>query len=94
MKEYTVYMVNGVKFHTRDLDNCHVTQNNGICIEGDYEGEMHDYYGHLCKIWELEYVFHHKVVLLQCEWYNTSTNSRRKTIRIDAHCTGIDVTSR
>ena len=26
VKEYIVCMVNGVKFHTRDLDNCYVTQ--------------------------------------------------------------------
>ena len=63
VKEYTVYMVNGVKFHTRDLDNRRVTQNNGVCTEMDHEGEMHDFYGHLCKIWELEYMFRHKVVL-------------------------------
>ena len=67
VKEYTVCMINGVKFHTRDLDNCHVTQNSSICTEGDHEGEMHDFYSHVCKIWELEYIFHHKVVLFQCE---------------------------
>ena len=50
MKEYTVCMVNGVKFHTRDLDNCRVTQNSGVYTEGDHEGEMHDFYGHVCKI--------------------------------------------
>ena len=65
VKEYTVCMVNGVKFHTRDLDNRRVTQNSGVCTEGDHEGEMHDFYGHVCKIWELEYMFRHKVVLFQ-----------------------------
>ena len=50
MKEYTVCMVNGVKFHIRDLDNHRVTQNNGVYTEGDHEGEMHDFYGHVCKI--------------------------------------------
>ncbi|XP_075645578.1 uncharacterized protein LOC142616658 [Castanea sativa] len=39
-------MVNGVKFHTRDLDNRRVTQNSGVCTEGDHEGEMLDFYGH------------------------------------------------
>ena len=34
VKKYTVCMVNGVKFHTRDLDNHRVTQNSGVCIEG------------------------------------------------------------
>ena len=50
VKEYTVCMVNGVKFHIRDLDNCCVTQNSGVCTKGDHEGEMHDFYGHVCKI--------------------------------------------
>ena len=74
VKEYTVCMVNGVKFHTRDLDNCRVTQNSDVCTKGDHEGEMHDFYGHVCKIWELEYMFRHKIVLFQCEWYNIGTN--------------------
>ena len=50
VKEYTVCMVNGVKFHIRDLDNHRVTQNSGVYTEGDHEGEMHDFYGHVCKI--------------------------------------------
>ena len=32
VKEYTVCMVNSVKFHTKDLDNCRVTQTSGVCI--------------------------------------------------------------
>ena len=86
-------MVNGVKFHTKDLDNRRVTQNSGVCTKGDYEGEMHNFYGHVCKIQEFEYKFRYKVVLFQCEWYNTSTNCQRKTIRTNAHYTSIDVTS-
>ena len=93
MKEYTVCIVNGVKFHIRDLDNHRVTQNSGVCAEGGHEGEMYDFYGHMCKIWELEYVFRHKVVLFQCEWFNTGTNGQRRTIKSDAHYTSIDVTS-
>ena len=50
VKEYRVCMVNGVKFHTRDLDNHCVTQNSGVCTERDHEGEMHDFYGHVYKI--------------------------------------------
>ena len=87
-------MVNGVKFHIRDLDNCRVIQNSGVCTKGNHKGEMHDFYGHMFKIWELEYVFRHKVVLFQCEWYNTGTNGQRKMIRTNAYCTSIDVISR
>ena len=74
VKKYIICMVNDVKFHTRDLDNRRVTQNSSVCTEGDHEGEMHDFCGHICKIWELEYVFCHKVILFQCEWYNIGTN--------------------
>ena len=34
MKEYTVCMVNGVKFHTRDLDNRRVTQKVVYVLKG------------------------------------------------------------
>ena len=34
VKENTICIVNGVKFHTRDLDNCCVTQNSSVCTEG------------------------------------------------------------
>ena len=87
-------MVNGEKFHTRDLDNRCVTQNSDVCDEGDHEGEMYDFYGHVCKIWELEYMFRRKVVLFQCEWYNIGTNSRKRTIRTDAYYTSTNFKSR
>ena len=70
VKEYSVCIVNGIRFHTRDLDNHHISQNSGVYIEGDHEEQIHDFYGHLLIIWELEYVCHNKVVLFQCEWYN------------------------
>ena len=66
VKKYTVCMVNSVKCHTKDLDNRHVTQNSGVYTERDHKGEMHDFYDYVCKIWELEYMFHHKVILFQC----------------------------
>ena len=86
-------MVNCVKLHTRDLDNHRVTQNSGVCTKRDCEGEMHDFYGHVCKIWESKCVLRHKIILFQCEWYNTGTNGGRRMIRTDIQCTSTDVTS-
>ena len=54
---------------------------------------MHDFYDHVCKIWESKYVLRHKIVLFQCEWYNTGTNGKRRMIRTNTHCTSTDVTS-
>ena len=92
VKEYSVYMVNVVRFHTKDLDNCCVTQNSGVSTEGDHDGQIQDFYGHVCKIWELEYMYQYKVVLFKCEWYNTGNKTcRRRTIRTETHCTSINV---
>ena len=56
-------MVSGVRFHTKDLDNCRVTQNSGVSTEGDHDRQIHDFYGHVYKIWELEYMYQYKIVL-------------------------------
>uniref|UniRef100_A0A2N9GCW6 Transposase-associated domain-containing protein n=1 Tax=Fagus sylvatica TaxID=28930 RepID=A0A2N9GCW6_FAGSY len=68
VKKYSACIVNGVRFHTRDLDNRRISQNSGVSAEGDHEGQRHDFYGHLGNIWEFEYMLHNKVVLFQCEW--------------------------
>ncbi|KAF7141455.1 hypothetical protein RHSIM_Rhsim06G0076200 [Rhododendron simsii] len=94
VKEYSGCIINGVKFHTREVDDCRTSQNSGVLVVGDHEGEMHDFYGHLSKVWEFGYRCSNKVVLFQCEWYNTGNTGRTRTIRTDAHCTSIDVTSR
>ena len=39
----------------------------------------------------MNYILGHRVVLFQCEWFNTGSN---KTLHIDAHFTSIDVKSR
>ncbi|KAH7859972.1 hypothetical protein Vadar_007692 [Vaccinium darrowii] len=94
VKEYSGCIINGVRFHTRELDNRRTSQNSGVLVGGDHEGVMHDFYGHLSNVWEFEYMCCKKVVLFQCEWYNTGNTGRTRTIRSDAHCTSIDVTSR
>lgn len=64
-----------------------------MVVEGDHNEQSTNFYGHLCKVWELSYLFEHRVVLFQCEWFNTDT-SGKKTFRVDANCTTIDVRSR
>jgi hypothetical protein len=80
VKKYSASIVNEVRFHTRDLDNRRINQNSGVSAEGDHEGQRHDFYGHLGNIWEFEYMLHNKVVLFQCEWYNTGNTGRKRTI--------------
>jgi hypothetical protein len=37
VKEYSVCIVNGIRFHIRDLDNRRISQNSGVFVEGDHE---------------------------------------------------------
>ncbi|XP_071905980.1 uncharacterized protein [Coffea arabica] len=80
-----------VCFHTRDRDDCRTTQNSGLVVEGDHKGKHIDFYGFVKAVVELTFFHAYKVVLLQCEWYNTcSTN----TIKSDRHFVTIDIRSR
>jgi hypothetical protein len=88
---YSGCICNGVRFHTIHRDNRHKTQNSGLVVEGDHEGQPNQFYGFLTKVWEMTYLFNHRVVLFQCEWFNTGSS---RTLRVDAHCTSIDVRSR
>ena len=46
-------------------------------------GQKHDFYFHVCKIWELEYMYQYKVVLFNCEWYNTGNKSKENDMNCD-----------
>lgn len=88
---YTGCICNGIRFHTIERDDRRKCQNSGLVVEGHHKGRLTNFYGHLCKVWELTYLFGHRVILFQCEWFNTEGN---KTFRADTHCTSIDVRSR
>ncbi|KAF7116020.1 hypothetical protein RHSIM_RhsimUnG0041600 [Rhododendron simsii] len=94
VKEYYGCITNGFRFRTREVDDRRRSQNSGVLAHGDHEGKMHNYYGHMIKIWEFEYMCENTVLLFQCEWYNTGNICRNGTIRIDKYCTSINVKSR
>ncbi|XP_004295619.1 PREDICTED: uncharacterized protein LOC101300328 [Fragaria vesca subsp. vesca] len=68
--------VNGVKFVTSERDEGHVTQNNGVMVEG----LGFNYYGVLISVIELIYGKGMPVVLFKCKWFNTDPTRRRSTI--------------
>ncbi|KAH7862720.1 hypothetical protein Vadar_008568 [Vaccinium darrowii] len=94
VKEYSGCIINGVRYRIREVDNRRRSQNSGVLAEGDHEGKMHNFYGHLIKVLEFEYMCQKNVILFQCEWYNTGNTGRNYTIRADNYCTSIDVKSR
>ena len=47
---YMGCIVNGVRFHTKDLDDRCITQNSGICVSREHDGEEIDFYGVLSNV--------------------------------------------
>lgn len=89
IKAYSACDVNGVRYRTQTRDARRVTQNCGIWVEG----ESCDYYGLIEEIFELTYIFDHKVELFKCTWFDT--NVRRKNIHTDIiGTTSINVSGR
>lgn len=85
---YSGCISNGVRFHTRDRESRRRCQNSGLVVEGNHKGMNINFYGYLCKIWELRYLHGGTVVLFECEWYNIGQRSR---IYNDECVTSIDV---
>ncbi|XP_028066963.1 uncharacterized protein LOC114269797 [Camellia sinensis] len=88
---YSGCICNGVRYHTIDRDNRRKSQNSGLVIEGEHQGQLIHFYGHLCRVWELNYLFRRRIVLFQCEWLNTGSS---RTMHVEPHFTIVDVTSR
>ena len=63
-KQFKRYVINGVKFRTKDSETTRKTQNNGVCIVT--EGGV-TYYGVLIDIIELNYSNEYRYVLFKCQ---------------------------
>ena len=62
-------IVNGVHFHTKDRDGHRITQNSGIYVSGEHDGEDVNFYGVLTNMVELDYLFGYKVIIFKCKWF-------------------------
>ncbi|GKB80530.1 S-adenosyl-L-methionine-dependent methyltransferases superfamily protein [Tanacetum coccineum] len=67
-------VVNGVRFVVHSSDECHTTQNSGICSPGGKDGEM--YYSQLQESLKFSY-FSFKVMLFRVKWFDTSNEGRK-----------------
>ncbi|KAG6428069.1 hypothetical protein SASPL_112318 [Salvia splendens] len=88
--KYKKYIVNGFRFHTKDLECTKKTQNSGVRVKATTSSfsstrdqnpilsEL-DYYGILTDVVELDYNCGHRVVLFDCEWV-----SKGKRLKTDA----------
>ncbi|KAL2492096.1 Uncharacterized protein Adt_27724 [Abeliophyllum distichum] len=83
---YSGCIVNGVRFLVLERDNCRTTQNSGVMVPGD---ENFNFFGVLCDVVEVIYIFDYRVTLFQCNWYDNNPNQKR-TVE-DYHLTSINV---
>ena len=79
---YTGSIVDGCRYHTKELDDQPTTQNSGVYVPGVYIGGTHDYYGVLLGIVKLTYVDMHSIYLFKCKWFNTCETRRNVNKRV------------
>ena len=66
-KQFKRYVINGVKFCTKDFEAIRKTQNNEVCVVTK-GGAI--YYDVLIDIIELNYSDKYRYVLFKCQWVN------------------------
>lgn len=86
-RRYKGYIVNGFRFHTKDVEERRRTQNSGIVVvastssfssakdQNPIKGDV-AYYGVLKEIIELYYNEKAKVVLFKCDWVDVRSEGR------------------
>ena len=69
---YPGYYISGFRFHTLQRDENKKTQNSGIMVKGENQIDDVPWYGTLVDIVELRYTEGNRVVLFNCDWYDTA----------------------
>ena len=80
---YSGCVVNGVRYHAKARDERRTTQNSGVCVEAECDGETSDFFGRVDEIWELSYLYWNKVIIFKCSWFDTNNKTGR--IKKDIH---------
>ncbi|XP_060673911.1 uncharacterized protein LOC107404290 [Ziziphus jujuba] len=91
IRSYSGCVVNGVRYRTKVHDDRRVTQNCGIWVVGDHDGESCDFYGVIEDILVLDYRSKHSAVLFRCAWFDT--NVKKKKMITEFQIISINVTS-
>ncbi|XP_040994342.1 uncharacterized protein LOC121240884 [Juglans microcarpa x Juglans regia] len=85
---YAGCIMNGIRFHTNDLEGRRCTQNSGVVVHADHEGLPIDFYGVLQDIIELRYMGWRKYFLFKCDWCDIGDT--RRGIHIGDHFTSVN----
>ncbi|XP_070008973.1 uncharacterized protein LOC107821067 isoform X2 [Nicotiana tabacum] len=92
VNRYSRFVVNGFRFHTRDLEMRRKTQNSGVLVRGDDSDSNKEYYSVLEYIYELSYIGNRKVYLFKCHWWDVACLGRGYKIdkygftSVNTHC--------
>ncbi|XP_041003891.1 uncharacterized protein LOC121249242 [Juglans microcarpa x Juglans regia] len=85
---YASCIMNGIRFHTKDLEGRRRTQNSGVVVHANHEGLPIDFYGVLQDIIELRYMGCDKCFLFKCDWWDIGDT--RRGIHIGDHFTSVN----
>lgn len=78
------------------MDNIRTTQNSGVMVPRSHSDEELDFFGRLVSVVQVGFMFGYKVLLFQCEWFNTESSMRKKSITLlvcSYHLTLVNTTS-
>ena len=82
VKKYSSCVVNGVWFNTVDRDKNKKTQNSGVMVQGEHNGQVIDFFGILKEIIQLLYIGDERsVVLFKCDWFKL--DGKRTELKYD-----------
>ncbi|XP_031265479.1 uncharacterized protein LOC116123878 [Pistacia vera] len=76
IQRFSGYIINGFRFHTKQLEGKRVKQNSGVLVKGMVEDKNIDYYGVLNEIIELQYLNEKRIVLFKCDWWDVHVIGR------------------
>ncbi|WCJ39870.1 hypothetical protein M5689_020822 [Euphorbia peplus] len=77
------YVINGFRFHIKELETKRLRQNSGVLVKGVMNDKTIDYYGVLKEIVELQYLTGKRIVLFKCDWWDVDHVGRG--VKVDKH---------
>ena len=71
VRSYRGYIMNGVRYHTKEYAETCTTQNSGIFVLDDNGNSITEYCGELKNILKLHYPGQNLMYLFDCDWWDT-----------------------
>ncbi|XP_035547426.1 uncharacterized protein LOC118348940 [Juglans regia] len=86
---YAACIINGKRFHTKQLELRRRSQNSGVLVTGDEDTNNVDFYGVLNDVVELHYMGGRRVYLFSCDWFDVG--DKKRGVRVDDHITSVNM---